>query len=131
MLAWSRHYRTENNVAKGWRWEGSVGTRLKTGDASCACRSWPALLAGFLVCVHLGPILQDSVEIVLLILDSRFLALLILDSRFLNRQPPTSSIFCTFGLQFSWAKGLLGELRAGTGCMNRETNVPSPTVHCL
>lgn len=57
MVAWSRRYRTENNVAKGWRWEGSVGTRLKTGSASCAYQSQLALLAGFLVCICLGPII--------------------------------------------------------------------------
>lgn len=109
---------------RGWRWEDSMGhsCSIVSFGISCARQSrLLALLADFLVYVHLWPILQDSGEISLLILDfdiSQFTA-----TCHTHLLPLCPLVFKT---QVSF-----GELRADRTRMNRGTNFPSSGALCI
>ena len=108
---------------RGWRGEDSTGHNrsIVSFGASCARPSRLALLADFLVYVHLRPILQDSVEISHLILDfdiSQFTA-----TCHTHLLPLCPLVFKT--------QGSFGELRADRSRVNRGTNFPSPGALCI
>lgn len=108
---------------RGWRWEDSVGhgCSIVSFGTSCARQSRLALLADFLVYVYLLPILQDSGEISLLILDfdiSQFTA-----TCRTHLLPLCPLVFKT--------QGSFGELRADRSRVNRGTNFPSSGAPCI